>query len=798
MNSLLYSKYCVLNEINNLKINGFSISVEVKQLIYRDLFCASARKLTKKKILEFLIERGLAKREDDISGIDNNVKSSLKSYHDFRMILTRTKDEEMVEDIIQHILVFGEDHQMLRRWLDRTYPILTADDKKYICRLRYKDWGRLSREFLTGIFTAGQYGEEKSIMDCLWETNDNLMQLLSERYTFMRQIKENYHTSKDIHEQLDDMYISPAVRRSVWQALKIVDELVDIEKSAPKKIFVEVARESRDKVKKERTESRKSKLINLYKACGEETSELFGRLNNEEENSLRRDKLYLYYAQFGKCMYSGEPITDISAMLADNTIYEIDHIFPRSRIRDDSLDNRVLVKTILNRNKSNEYPLSQNIRTRMRPFWNMLLEKGLISRKKYERLIRNTELTEEELSAFVSRQLVSTQQSTKAVTVLLQQLYPNTKVVFSKAGNVSEFRHKFGIVKCREVNDFHHAKDAYLNIVVGNVYDTKFTEKFFKNIKRENYSLNKVFEYDVPGAWKKDGISIDTVRKYMMKNNIKVTRKPIEERGELFDLQLMPAGQGQLSVKNGRDINRYGGYNKIKGAYYFVVEHTEKKRKNRMRSIEPVYINARKQYQRDPVGYCKEILGLIDPRIIVGKINKDALFEIEGVRLMISGRSDERYEFKHAHQLVLDSKREQYINDMVKYIDRCASVKDPLPVTEFDHISCEDNIELYQWFCSKLVIPQYKDILHSVYDFLVLEETREKFAKMSILDQCGILCNVLKAFKCDIQKPNFSALGGSGRAGQIRKNKRIDQLKSIWLVNQSVTGLYETRINLLD
>lgn len=37
-------------------------------------------------------------------------------------------------------------------------------------------------------------------------------------------------------------------------------------------------------------------------------------------------------------------------------------------------------------------------------------------------------------------------------------------------------RHKFDMIKVREVNDFHHAKDAYLNIVVGNTYYVKFTK----------------------------------------------------------------------------------------------------------------------------------------------------------------------------------------------------------------------------------------------------------------------------------------------------------------------------------
>ena len=115
----------------------------------------------------------------------------------------------------------------------------------------------------------------------------------------------------------------------------------------------------------------------------------------------------------------------------------------------------------------------------------MLRDKHLISDKKYERLVRDTHLTEEELSSFVARQLVETRQSTKALCAILKTFYGDagTKVVYSKAGNVSDFRHDNNIVKCRDVNDLHHAKDAYLNIVVGNVYDTKYTENFFRNMK---------------------------------------------------------------------------------------------------------------------------------------------------------------------------------------------------------------------------------------------------------------------------------------------------------------------------
>ena len=45
-----------------------------------------------------------------------------------------------------------------------------------------------------------------------------------------------------------------------------------------------------------------------------------------------------------------------------------------------------------------------------------------------------------------------------------------------KAPVVSRFRQDFKFIKVREMNDLHHAKDAYLNIVVGNTYFVKFTK----------------------------------------------------------------------------------------------------------------------------------------------------------------------------------------------------------------------------------------------------------------------------------------------------------------------------------
>lgn len=792
-NSLLYSEYMVLNEINPLKVNGRPISVEVKKQIFSDLFVNSKKKVTKKSIKKYLLANGLIEQGDEISGVDDEIKANLKSWHDFERILKKI-DKEQVEKIIKSVVVFGDNQKMLRKWIRNNVKDLSNDDINYVCRLRYKDWGRLSKTFLTGIYHVNEDGEAFSIMDLLRDTNQNMMQLMSNEYQFADKAeqyrKEKYGLSDSLKDRLDNLYIAPSVRRSIWQTMRVVDEIVDIRKSAPKKIFIEMARDDASKIQKERTTSRKKQLLALYESCKEQEHDLYDQLLNETDQTLRRDRLYLYYTQFGKCMYSEERI-DLNKLM-DNQTYDIDHIFPRSRIKDNSLDNKVLVKSSLNREKTNAYPISENIRTKMKPFWSTLHDKKLISDKKYERLTRNYPLTDEELSSFVARQLVETRQSTKALATILQERYEDTKIVYSKAGNVSDFRQEFDLPKFRDVNDLHHAKDAYLNIVVGNVYDTRFTSRFFANIHNENYSLNKVFDFDTKNAWKADGSSIGLVKKYMKKNNPIVTFAPYETKGAISNLQIMPKGKGQLAIKKNMDPRKYGGYNKVSGAYYALVEHTEKKKI--IRTLIPIYIYNKAEFEKDPVSYCESI-GYHDSKVIVRKILNGALLEVNGLRLMVTGRTGSNNVYKHGYEFAIDDEHAQELKDIHKYVDRCAVAKKTLPVNEYDHVSSENNIDLYDWFIGRLKKGAYAKLFSKMASDM--EENRKVFVSKDLLTQSKLLLEILKAFKCDRQITNFEELNKKKNVGIIQFSSNLSNMKSAYLINQSVTGLYEKKINLL-
>ncbi|MDE5777007.1 MAG: type II CRISPR RNA-guided endonuclease Cas9, partial [Lachnospiraceae bacterium] len=529
-NSLLYCKFEVLNEINNIQINGKKIPVECKQGIY-GLF-KRYKKVTKNKIIDYLKSNNYLETEDEVTGLDITIKSSLKSYHDFRRLLENNKlTEAEVEDIIIH-LTYTEDRGRIYKYLNENYAKLPYEDRKYISKLKYKDFGRLSKRFLNGlrgVVKADGTGEAVSIIQVLWSTNDNLMQIIfSDAYTFKEVIEEEksaYYKEHpaNVEQLLDDMYISNAVKRPIYRTLDIVKDVKKACGTAPSKIFVEMARGGGEKRK--RSVSRRQQIKDFYKNLdSQEVRELSKLLDSKTDNELQREVLYLYFMQLGKCLYSGEPI-DIEHLNVESYV-NVDHIYPQAYVKDDSLNNKVLVMSKLNGEKGDKYPIHASIRSNMYSVWKHYKDKGLISEEKFYRLTRSTPFTAEEKMGFINRQLVETRQSTKAVTEIFKTIFPDTEIIYVKAGLASDFKHEYDVIKSREVNDLHHAKDAYLNIVCGNVYNSKFTKNFF--LDNEKYSIKTTTVYGQPIHINGERIwngkeSIAMVKRIVSKNNIHYT-----------------------------------------------------------------------------------------------------------------------------------------------------------------------------------------------------------------------------------------------------------------------------------
>lgn len=809
--SLLYSKFVVLNELNNLRLDGEKISVELKQRIYKELF-EKKRKVTQKNLRDYLVREGLVNQSVDITGIDGDFKGSLTAYHDFKEKLTgidlRQQDKEA---IISNIVLFGDDKKLLKRRIHKMFPDLTEKQVNAISALSYKGWGRFSKSFLDGVTApAPETGEVWNIITALWETNDNLMQLLSNQYLFMTRIEElnaDNVSPQLSYKTVDDLYVSPAVKRQIWQTLKIVKEIEKVMGGTPKRVFVEMAREKQES---KRTESRKKQLMDLYKACKREERDWIDELGKFEEHQLRSDKLYLYYVQKGRCMYSGEQI-DLED-LWDNQKYDIDHIYPQSKVMDDSLDNRVLVKKKLNADKSDVYPIKKEIRDARQPFWKLLLDGGFISKEKYNRLTRASEFEPNELAGFIERQIVETRQSTKAVAGILKQVLPDTDIVYVKAKTVSQFRQDFNLIKVRELNDLHHAKDAYLNIIVGNTYFVKFTKNaswFIKSNPGRSYNLKKMFTAnDVTSngetAWTVgDAGTIVTVKKQMKKNGVLVTRKSYEVKGGLFDQMILKRGKGQVPIKgtderlcSEKGINNYGGYNKATGAYYMLVE-SEDKKGNLMRTIEyvPLYLKQEIEFSEEKaLQYFIEVRKLSNPRIVMHKIKTDTLFNVDGFKMWLSGRTGNRLIFKGANQLLLAERESVILKRVLKYVQRVKENKN-LKLTVWDGLTENDLLELYELFIDKIKNSIYGIRLGAQEKTLV--DKKRVFLALSMEDKCVVLSEILHLFQCQSGAANLKLIGGPSSAGILVMNAEITKCKSISIANQSPTGIYEQEIDLL-
>ena len=817
--SLRYERFRVLNEINNIKINGTRLPVETKQDLYRDLFEQKGR-VTKKQIITYLKNKGILTQEEEMSGIDIAVNNALSSYIKFREILGAEIDtdrgREKAEEIIFFSTVYGESRKMLKAQLKEKFPELSDDAIRRISGLKCKDWGNLSGKFLELNGCNPETGEVMSLLRALWETNYNMMELLNkEEFGFRQSLESMAEVSvksltEFTAEDLEGYYFSAPVRRMIWQTLLIIKEVIAITGSEPKKIFLEMTRNDQEKGDAGRTNSRKKQFLELYKNVKDDLQNWEELIEAEDASGrLKSKKMYLYLTQMGRDMYTGKPIS--LDQLFDDNIYDIDHIYPRHFVKDDNINNNlVLVYKPLNSNKSDEYPLNPEIRKNqeVKVLWQTLLGKGLITEEKYRRLTGTEPFTEEQKAGFIARQLVETSQGTKAVADLMKQLVPGSRIVYSKASNVTEFRHDMKLVKSRSINEFHHANDAYLNIVVGNVYDVKFTQNPLNYIRKEysrdqsEYNLSRMFDRDVKRgsetAWiaSRKGTSgtMDTVRRVMEKNSPLLTRKAFEAHGAIANATIYSHKTakdiGYIPVKSSDhkvlDVMKYGGYTSVSTAYFFLVEHEIKGKKVRTIETVPVYLREKLQDKVALLKYCVNELNLKNPTVRQSKINIQSLMKIDGFYVYISSKTENRIGLRSAVELCIPGKWTGYIHGLEKSLPEMVNRQ---------MVTKEENLQLYDLLTEKHLHGIFSRRPNPVGE--TIRNGREKFESLPVEKQVEVLKQIISLSAVGIPGADLTMIGGAAKSGTMKISKEITKLKECKLISTSVTGLYSSEINLL-
>lgn len=625
--SLIYQKFCILNELTKVRYKNDEDKLryfdkDCKEKIIQGLFC-QYKEVSEKRLRSFIDKNlNLTKNsEPEIRGVDGKFNSQYSTYidlknagidDDFLKVEDDTGKLEVIEKIIQYLTVF-EDRDIRKEKIKKVCQAAGIEDKvaDKLASKHYKGWGNLSKKLIYDIRTTN---EGKNIIDLLLEGKHNFMQLISdEKLPFAKEIADANNQQLSREEWLNSLYVSANVKRGLRLCDKLIDEIKKVMGSYPKTVVIEMAREHQDTVKSSSRYSKISKILQGLKKAKEMVSEQVEKnLKKYQENqsALLNDKLYLYFLQEGKDLYSGEYI-DFDKILHGND-YQIDHIMPRCKIKDNSLDNRVLTHTANNQNKGAER-LDEKIINQNKRLWKALLRKGFMSKRKYD-LLTNPAFCKREEENFAQRQLVETRQITKNLADYLHTKFDlngakNTKIFMPNAKLVSNIRNELNLYKIRELNDMHHAQDAYLNGVavlkLNNA--SKYAYKCYYKDSKQGASEKKQEEIDTINKLIK---SLESNRgnliKVLNESQVNVVKHPAFASGKFWDETI--SSTGKISIKKGMDTKYYGGYSKTKYAYFALVKEIEENKKS-SNKLEAIPIADRKIYEQNPQQYLEAKIG---------------------------------------------------------------------------------------------------------------------------------------------------------------------------------------------
>lgn len=816
LHSLLYEEYLMLNELNRVRVKGNLIrDVQLKKRMMDELF-AKNKSVSYKVFAKWLRQNSpyTDVTENDISGTQepNKFTASLRTRYDLEKHGFTVNDQttEQLETLVRWSTIF-EDRSILKKLIQEKYPDVTDTQLSFLVQRRYTGWGRLSEKLLAGVL--GEYeNQPATIMEVLRATNENFMQVLNNpQYHFQEKIaKERLMELGEPKEEIEydeirKLQVSPALKRGIWTAVRIVKELIEHQGCHPHAIYLENTREETPDEKKQRTQSRLNQVEQMYKELAEDKtaekvpSECWEVLKNCKDKKKLDDQQYLYLLQLGKSLYSGKPL-DFDQL---STTTEIDHILPRCYIVDNSIENRALVLKGENQRKGDSLLLEDSIRDSQRPWWNYLRQKGLMGEKKFKNLTRSV-VSEEDKQKFIARQLVETGQMVQCVTELFKRYYPDVHVSGIKAGLSSELREQYGLYKIRELNDMHHAYDALLAATMGN-----FVERFMPWLDSESSAAIRFRK--AQEAKKDDNNKVDLSSKHGMilakfsrdqedadtgeiihnaqqeicylkavwgYHDGHVVFLKRQKSGKITEASRYRAGHAsaKLPLKKGMSCQRYGGFDSIKPAYIAAISY--QKGKQRAGALVNVPIYLAEAIEKNPkvlVDYLeKDYPGvqIIRPKILIRQ-----KIEYEGNELTL-GSCTETY---NAKELFLPT----FLHPILAKIYNASCV-----LTDADENQLNTLIDVLLEKLSSQY-PIYSGALKA------LEAKKSEILSLSIADKGKFIAETMKITSAGKEYAKYStSLPKLGIADKGRLNNKLPHPEKIILIDQSITGLREKRTKL--
>jgi CRISPR-associated protein, csn1 family len=444
--------------------------------IYKKLF-----NITKENLVGYRINKT---SEPDFSTL-NTYRKVKKCFKEFDSTWIDNIDE--YNEII-HILATAPGIIEIRKMIEKSEIIkylFSEEEYKKLKDLK----GKLVKD---QSLTYGEFSEKglKRAINDMKNLLENY-QYVSKKYNYQEEMNEyivkEYKDTDGIlklpTQFVDEIIASPQVKKSLKQAIKVINAIIDEKEDYPEVIAIESTKEMNTK--------EKAKELTLEQALNEKRrvkakEELERYFDDEYITEINIEKAMLYMELDGRCPYCNQAFKGGMNSIINSNL-EIEHILPISKTKDDGYNNKTLSCNKCNAEKKDRSPYQWK-KNNFKEFSNRI-NNLKISDDKKKHFLEERDLNLYSIK-FIQRNLRDTAYGTKE---LVNQIHMFNKIIKDRLNNVepiktlstpgqltSNIRKKYNISKDRD-EKFHHAVDAS---IVASIAATSYIGK--KIIESQN------------------------------------------------------------------------------------------------------------------------------------------------------------------------------------------------------------------------------------------------------------------------------------------------------------------------
>ena len=300
---------------------------------------------------------------------------------------------------------------------------------------------------------------------------------------------------------------------------------------------------------------------------------------------------------------------------------------------------------------------------------------------------------------------------------------------------------------------------------------------------------------------------MDTVNRMMRSNDVRVTKKVIEQKGALYDATVYKASiakeESYFPLKLGderlKNVTKYGGYTSIKLAYYTIVSYDEiasKRSEHIIRMVPiPIYISKLANNFEDIENYARSFVtnkskkSIDNFKVVYRKLFINSLIKLNGFKYYVGGKTDDSFYIDSGTSLILDEETNKLFGKLVKYCNSDFKRK------EDEYINIKNNLELYNILVLKKESSYYENKKLNKLEEFKKQVTIDKYKNLSLEDQCSVLLEILNTLTDKNSTYDLKKIGIS--VYRAKTSMKLNSYTSFKVINQSITGLFENEIDIL-